>query len=117
MPQNHHSIDLDPFAPPHPNPGSGCPVPPHVAPVASHRNQDTVTWHCHQDFEITKITPTNPVLRALPFKALLGTPGGGQPARFRVNSGPIGPHSGLTHYQVTFKVAGEERDPHFDGDR
>jgi hypothetical protein len=125
MPQRHHQLDLDPHIP-----VKTAHAPQHVS-VA---NQDTLTWHCAQDFEIVNIQqmtndpahpfdptrPPNPFYRPLNFHARASTPGAGHPGgapggRSVANSGPAVSAAVGGHYEVTFRVVatGQVIDPDF----
>ncbi len=80
------------------------------------KDQDTLTWHCSQDFRVLNVQqdpsspdpdkPPNPFFRILPYDARKGSGN-----RFRANSGP--PVSGAVgqQYKATFRVGGTIHDP------
>jgi hypothetical protein len=115
MPQEHHNVDLDPFV--------KDPNHPHTPKRVSVTNQDGLTWHCGQAFEVIKIEPAEPFpfYRPLPFTSTLSTGavvghlGGAPPKTYVVNTGPARPEavSGKVEYKITFRVNGKDIDPHF----
>jgi hypothetical protein len=126
MPQQHHQMDLDPFI--------VNPIAPHITPHVSVRNQDTVTWHCSQDFDIVDVhqiddppaypldpvKPPNPFYRLLPFAARSSTggpahPGGAPPGKFVASAGPPVSAAAGQHYKTKFRlrVTGQVIDPDF----
>ena len=75
---------------------------PHLPTYISESRQDTVSWECEEEFEITDITPRNPFFRDFPALATLSA----SDHRYRLNSGPTKPNSKGTHYHSHFRTTG-----------